>query len=149
MKAGPTEHFVVAIGASAGGLEAFTDFFDSAPENEQLSYILSQHLSPDHKSLLVDLLSKHTKMRIVEATNEQVVKGNCVYVIPPAKSMTVADGKLKLIDRDLTDKGPHTSIDTFFYSLANEYQERAIAVVLSGTGTDGSRGIHAVKECGG
>ncbi len=142
-------HYIVGIGASAGGLEAYNNFFDNAPENSRLSYILVQHLSPDYKSLLVDLLSRHTHMKIYEAENEMAILPNCIYVIPPGKNLTVGDDKLIIEEKDTADKGPNTSIDTFFYSLADQYGDRAIAIVLSGTGTDGSRGIEAIKDAEG
>lgn len=142
-------HYIVGIGASAGGLEAYNNFFDHAPENSRLSYILVQHLSPDYKSLLVDLLSRHTHMKIYEAENEMVIRPNCIYVIPPGKNLTVGNDKLIIKEKESSDKGPNTSIDTFFYSLADTYGDRAIAIVLSGTGTDGSRGIEAIKDAEG
>jgi two-component system CheB/CheR fusion protein len=142
-------HYIVGIGASAGGLEAYSDFFDHAPENSRLSYILVQHLSPDYKSLLVDLLSRHTDMKICEAENGMKILPNCIYVIPPGKNLTVGDDQLVIEEKDSSDKGPNTSIDTFFYSLADKYGDRAIAIVLSGTGTDGSRGIEAIKDAEG
>ncbi len=142
-------HYIVGIGASAGGLEAYNDFFDNAPENSRLSYILVQHLSPDYKSLLVDLLSRHTDMKIFEAENEMEILPNCIYVIPPGKNLTVGEDQLIINEKDSLDRGPNTSIDTFFYSLADKYGDRSIAIVLSGTGTDGSRGIEAIKDAEG
>lgn len=144
-----TDHYIVGIGASAGGLEAYNEFFDAAGENQRLSYILVQHLSPDYKSLLVDLLSRHTQMKIYEAENNMEIEPNCIYVIPPRKNLTVTENRLTIRDKDPSDKGPNTSIDTFFYSLANSYADKAIAIVLSGTGTDGSRGIEAIKDAEG
>lgn len=139
-------HYIVGIGASAGGLEAYNEFFDHAAENQRISYILVQHLSPDYKSLLVDLLSRHTHMKVYEAQNNMEIEPNCIYVIPPRKNLTVTGKLLTIRDKDATDKGPNTSIDTFFYSLANSFGDKAIAVILSGTGTDGSRGIEAIKD---
>lgn len=149
MKKQQKEHknlYIIGIGASAGGLEAYNEFFDNASENPSFSYILVQHLSPDYKSLLVDLLSKHTTMRVFEAENDMPIEPNCIYVIPPKKHLTVEPGKLVLTDKDDGDRGPNTAIDNFFYSLGEVYKENAIAVVLSGTGTDGSRGIQAIKD---
>lgn len=140
---------MVGIGASAGGLEAFTEFFDHAESNKRLTYILVQHLSPDYRSLLVELLAKHTSMRVQEAEHDCPVKGGTVYVIPPRKHLTISGDRLQLADKDPNDKSPNTAVDTFFYSLAHTYEDRAIAVVMSGTGTDGSRGIETVKEFGG
>jgi two-component system CheB/CheR fusion protein len=138
----------VAIGASAGGLEAIHDFFDNVPENTNLSFIIIQHLSPDYKSLLVELVSKHTHMQVLEAKDGEEVQRNCVYVIPNKKIMTISKGKLKLEDK-VIEKAPNTTIDTFLLSLAKDKKHRAVAVILSGTGTDGTRGAEAVKEAGG
>ncbi|WP_423147134.1 PAS domain S-box protein [Rubrolithibacter danxiaensis] len=143
-----SEHYIVAIGASAGGLEAIHDFFDNVPESTQLSFIIIQHLSPDYKSLLVELISKHTHMQVFEAQNNMPVQKKCVYVIPNNKLMTIRNGKLVLAEKSV-GKGPNTAIDTFLYTLAEERKGKAIAAILSGTGTDGTRGIAAIKECGG
>ncbi len=141
-------NFIVAIGASAGGLEAIHDFFDNVPENTNLTFIIIQHLSPDYKSLLVELVSKHTHMQVLEAKDGEEVQRNCVYVIPNKKIMTISKGKLKLEDK-VVEKAPNTTIDTFLLSLAKDKKHRAVAVILSGTGTDGTRGAEAVKEAGG
>lgn len=143
------EHFIVAIGASAGGLEAIHDFFDNSKETKNVSYIIIQHLSPDYKSLLVELVAKHTSMKVFEAGDNVYVEPNCIYVIPPKKLMTIANGKLQLQEKNTDDKGPNTAIDTFLYTLAEDRAETAIAVILSGTGTDGTKGIEAIKESGG
>ena len=142
------EHYVVAIGASAGGLEAIHEFFDNMPEDGNFSFIIIQHLSPDYKSLLVELVSKHTKMKVFEAQHGTELMPNCVYVIPNDKLMRVKDGRLQLSNK-LFDKSPNTAIDTFFKSLAEDQGAKAIAVILSGTGTDGSRGIEAIQQHGG
>ncbi|HEY0676732.1 MAG TPA: chemotaxis protein CheB, partial [Chitinophagaceae bacterium] len=141
-------HSVVAIGASAGGLEAIHEFFDNVPENTNVSYIVVQHLSPDYKSLLVELVSKHTHMNVFEAEQDMTLQKNCVYVIPNNKLMTVSGGKLRLMDK-VPDKAPNTAIDIFLNSLAEDKGPDAIAVILSGTGTDGTRGIEAIKNNGG
>ncbi|HYE55591.1 MAG TPA: chemotaxis protein CheB, partial [Chitinophagaceae bacterium] len=144
----PYGHCVVAIGASAGGLEAIHEFFDNIPENTNVSFVVVQHLSPDYKSLLVELVSKHTHMNVFEAEHDMPVQKNCVYVIPNNKLMTIVNGRLKLADK-IPDKSPNTAIDTFLYSLAEDKMQNAIAVILSGTGTDGTRGIEAIKAGGG
>ena len=141
-------HYIVAIGASAGGLEAIHEFFDNTPENSNVSFIVIQHLSADYKSLLVELVSKHTHMKVFEAEHDMPAHKNCVYVIPNNKLMTIQDGKLKLAAKIL-DKGPNTAIDTFLYSLAEDRGAYSIAVILSGTGSDGTRGAEAVKKAGG
>lgn len=141
-------HCIVAIGASAGGLEAIHEFFDNVPENTNVSFVVVQHLSPDYKSLLVELVSKHTHMNVFEASQDMPVEKNCVYVIPNNKLMTVRNGSLKLIDK-IPDKAPNTSIDVFLQSLAEDRGSNAIAVILSGTGTDGTKGAEAIKAAGG
>lgn len=141
-------HTVVAIGASAGGLEAIHEFFDNVPQNTNVSFVVVQHLSPDYKSLLVELVSKHTHMNVFEAEHDMPVHKNCVYVIPNNKLMTIKGGKLQLADK-ASDKAPNTAIDIFLYSLAEDKGENSIAVILSGTGTDGTRGIETIKAAGG
>lgn len=142
------KHFIAAIGASAGGLEAIHEFFDHMPESSNVSFIIIQHLSPDYKSLLVDLVSRHTNMKVFEAENEMVIQKNCIYVIPNNKVMTISRNKLILAEKKHI-KAPNTAIDTFLYTLAEEKGDKAIAIILSGTGTDGTRGIEAIKAQGG
>ena len=147
-KAVHVQHYIVAIGASAGGLEAIHEFFDNTGENTNVSFVVIQHLSPDYKSLLVELVSKHTHMKVYEAEHNMRIHVNCVYVIPNNKLMTVKNGALQLADKSF-DKGPNTAIDTFFYSLAQDQGPYSVAVILSGTGSDGTRGAEAVKKAGG
>ena len=131
-----SEHFIIAIGASAGGLEAIHEFFDNMPSNGNLSFIIIQHLSPDYKSLLVELVSKHTNMKVYEADHNALVKGNCVYVIPNNKLLTIKSGRLQLEDK-IQEKAPNTAVDILLRSLAKDQGSKAIAIILSGTGTDG------------
>jgi two-component system CheB/CheR fusion protein len=142
-------HYIIAIGASAGGLEAIHDFFDNVTESSHLSFVIIQHLSPDYKSLLVELVAKHTYMKVQEASDGVVLDKGCIYVIPPKKIMTITDGKLQLTDKKAMDKGPNTAIDVFLLSLAKDKGSAAVAVILSGTGTDGSKGIEAINRAGG
>ncbi len=142
------EHYVIAIGASAGGLESIHEFFDNMPQGGNLSFVIIQHLSPDHKSLLVELIARHTHMKVFEAENGMTIHSQCVYVIPNNKIMTVSNGKLALREKP-EEKGPNTAIDIFLHALAKDRKSASIAVILSGTGTDGSRGIASVKEHGG
>jgi two-component system CheB/CheR fusion protein len=137
--------YVVGIGASAGGLEAIHELFDNMPDDTNFSFVIVQHLSPDYKSLMVELLSKHTNMQVYEATDKLALQPNSVYVIPTKKRMTLQNGALRLTEKANADI-PNTAIDTFFTSLAEEKGTHAIAIVLSGTGTDGSRGIVKIKE---
>ncbi len=139
---------VVALGASAGGLEALEKFFDNVPSDSGLAFVVVQHLSPDFKSLMNELLARHTKLNIHRVEDGMVIEPNAIYLIPPKKEMIVADGKLLLTDKD-PSQGLSLPIDTFMRSLAQDYADRAIGVILSGTGSDGSRGIKAIHEAGG
>lgn len=143
-----SDHFIIAIGASAGGLEAIHEFFDNMPSNGHLSFVIIQHLSPDYKSLLVELVAKHTNMKVLEAQHQVTVEKNCVYVIPNDKLLTIKEGSLQLTEKHF-EKAPNTAIDTFLKSLAEDQGARAIAVILSGTGTDGTKGIAAIHNSGG
>lgn len=148
LKPMPNDRYIVAIGASAGGLEAIHEFFDNMPGSNSFSYVVIQHLSPDYKSLLVELVSKHTHMKVFEAGNDMMIQQDCIYIIPNNKTMTVRHGKLRLADKSIV-KAPNTAIDIFLQSLAQDKKDKAIAVILSGTGTDGTKGIEAIKESGG
>ena len=145
---GIKEQYVVAIGASAGGLEAIQEFFDNMPSRGNLSFVVLQHLSPDFKSLLVELLARHTNMKVVEAENDIQLKKDFVYVIPNNKVMTLKNGRIKLEHKPV-DKLPNTVIDKFLISLAEDKSRHAIAVILSGTGSDGTKGVEAIKQAGG
>ena len=138
---------IIGIGASAGGLEALQQFFQNMPANSGLSFVVVQHLSPDYKSLMADILGKHTQMRDLQAENEMQIRPNTVYLIPPKNNMTLRDGRLFLTE--FVHGMLNHPIDIFFTSLAEEQKERAIAVILSGTGSDGTSGIKIVKEHGG
>jgi two-component system CheB/CheR fusion protein len=147
------EFHSVGIGASAGGLEAIEDFFSHMPENSGLAFIVIQHLSPDYKSLMVELLSKKTKIPVHRCTDGMQVKPNNIYMIPPRKNLSIFHGRLVLKEKD-TVRGMNLPIDIFLKSLADDQADRAIAVILSGTGSDGTssdgtRGVRAVKEQGG
>ena len=138
---------IVGIGASAGGLEALQQFFQHMPGNSGLSFVVIQHLSPDYRSLMADILGKHTEMTVLQAENGMEIHPDTVYLIPPKKKMTLKDKRLVL--SDLVQGMINHPIDVFFTSLAKEQGERSIAVVMSGTGSDGTSGIKAVKEKGG
>ena len=138
---------IIGLGASAGGLEALQQFFDHMPNHSGLSFVVVQHLSPDYKSLMADILGKHTEMTVLQAENGMAVEADTVYLIPPKKYMTVREGKLVLYD--YAPGALNHPIDVFFASLAEEKREHSIVVVLSGTGSDGTNGVKAVKEYGG
>lgn len=143
-----TPDYYVAVGASAGGLEAIDEFFTSMPVDSGIGFIVIQHLSPDYKSLMVELLSKKTAMPVFRAENGMPVLPNHVYLIPPKKNLSIFHGKLLLSEQDHS-KGINLPIDVFLSSLAEDQSEKAIAVILSGTGSDGMRGVRMVKENGG
>jgi two-component system CheB/CheR fusion protein len=142
----PTHY--VGIGASAGGLEAIESFFKRMPPKSGLAFIVIQHLSPDYKSLMVELLSKKTEMPVLRAEDSMAVEPDHVYLIPPKKNLTIFHGRLILKEQD-SSSGINLPIDIFLRSLAEDQAERAIAIILSGTGSDGARGVRAVKEFNG
>src|ERR1700694_1728897 len=139
---------VVAIGASAGGLEAVTQLLQNLPPDTGMAFIYIQHLSPDHKSILTSLLSKLTLMKVQEVSNKMLIKPDNFYVIPPDKEMAVIDGHIKLTPRT-KDRVVNLPIDAFFRSLAEKHKEGAIGIILSGSANDGTRGLSAIKEAGG
>ena len=134
---------IVGVGASAGGLEAFTRLIRHLPAITGMAFVLVQHLDPEHESKLPELLAKTSKMPVLEVANNTRVKQDHIYVIPPNRSMTIKDGVLKLLPRKQAS-GPR-SIDHFFESLANDLRNQAIGVILSGTATDGTLGLQAIK----
>ena len=139
---------VVAIGASAGGLEAITQLLENLSPATGMAYIYVQHLSPDHKSLLTSILSKVTEMVVQEIDDMEKMEPNNVYVIPADKEIEVMDSHIKLISRS-KDKTTNLSIDVLFSSLADTHKENVIGVVLSGSASDGTRGLKEIKEAGG
>jgi len=139
---------VVAVGASAGGLEAFSQLLRAIPNNTGMAFVFIQHLDPKHHSMLSELLAKAANMPVLEATNGTAVKPNHVYVIPPNVNMGIAEHRLRLTPR-ASPPGLHTPIDFFMRSLAEERSGRSIGIVLSGTASDGTRGLTAIKAEGG
>ena len=134
---------VAGIGASAGGLNALKEFFAVMPAESGVGFVLIPHLDPKHESLMVELLARCTKMPVVEAKAGMAVEADRVYIIPPNKYMTISDGILHLTGP--VERGdPFTSIDLFLRSLASDKQEKAICIILSGTGSHGSLGLKAV-----
>lgn len=143
-----TDHYIVCIGASAGGMEAIHDLFDHLPQDTGFSFIVIQHLSSDHKSLMAELLSKHTNMKVVEARDQTPVEPDSVYVIPNNRNITIRNRTLLLSGKE-QGRSPNMAIDIFLHSLATDIGDKAIAIVLSGTGTDGTKGISEIKKAGG
>ena len=141
---------IVGIGASAGGLAAFEAFFSTMPADSDpgMAFVLVQHLARDHKSILSELIRRYTRMEVFEVEDGMVIKPNCAYIIPPNRDMALVNGALQLLEPTLA-RGIRLPIDFFFRSLAQDQHERAICIVLSGTGSDGALGVRAVKGEGG
>lgn len=139
---------IVAIGASAGGLEAATKLIATLPVDMGIGYILVQHLDPDHDSMMVELLGAHTAMTVEQAVNNTTVAANHIYIIPPGSYLAVAAGKLCLFKPN-APHGARLPFDFLLHSLAKDCPERAVGVILSGTGADGSLGLNALHDAGG
>ena len=140
--------FVVAIGASAGGLAACTKLVESFPNRTGMAFVLVQHLDPTHESLMVDLLATHTALKVVQAEENMLLEIEHLYVIPPGSYLAIADNRLTL-SKPEARHGTRLPFDFFLNSLAVAAGRRAVAVVLSGTGSDGSLGLAAIKRSGG
>jgi two-component system, chemotaxis family, CheB/CheR fusion protein len=141
------EIFVVGIGASAGGLEAIGELIRYIPV-EGMAYIVVQHLAPDHESLLTQLLARSSRMQVVTAADGMTLEPNHVYVIPPNADLAVMRGVIRVMAPSMA-RGPHLPVDYLFRSLAEDQGHSAIGIVLSGTGTDGTLGLKAIKAAGG
>lgn len=141
--------FVVGVGASAGGLQALQSFFGAIKEPPHAAFVVVQHLSPDFKSFMVELLTKHTRMPVQRAEQNLAVQPGHIYLIPPSTTLTIDRGRLHLKRADPHRGTLHLPIDQFFFSLAKDQQHRAVAIVLSGTGSDGTAGVRAIKDAGG
>ncbi|MBE3117646.1 MAG: PAS domain-containing protein [Candidatus Atribacteria bacterium] len=138
---------IVGIGASAGGLAAFEAFFSGMPTDTDpgMAFVLVQHLAPDHKSILTDLIRRYTRMQVFEVEDGMKVQPNCIYIIPPNRDMALLNGTLQLMEPSVP-RGQRLPIDFFFRSLAQDQHEGAIGIVLSGTGSDGTQGVRAIKS---
>ena len=136
---------IVGIGASAGGLEALEDFFKNMAENNGMAFVVIQHLDPNHIGIMPELLQRTTTMKVIQASDRLKVKPNCVYIIPPNKSMSILNGSLHLF-AIVESHGLRLPIDIFFRSLADDMKEKSIGIILSGMGSDGSLGLKAIKE---
>ena len=139
---------VCGIGASAGGLEALKKLFSLLKPNEDVAFLVAQHLSPDHHSHLVQILATTSKMAVSEARNGETMVGGKIYIAPPNADIGVHESEIVLSDPE-SGPGPKPSANKLFTSIAQQYQDRSVAVILSGTGTDGALGIRAVRLAGG
>lgn len=147
-KDGAVAFAVVGLGASAGGLEALARFLDATPYDSGLAFVVIHHADPHHESSIAELLSTHTAIPVTFALDGEPIEPNHVYVIPPNSFLTLDDGVLRLTPPD-AGHGVRLPIDVFLCSLADAQRERAIAIILSGAGSDGALGVKAVKESGG
>ncbi len=138
---------VVAVGASAGGLDAFIELLEGIPAQTGLAFVFVQHLNPRQESMLADILAKSAAIPVQQVTDGMRIERDRVYVIPPDREMTIADGILHLEPRTVTV--PHRPLDTFFQSLAADQEGRAIGVILSGNDADGSTGLQSIRDAGG
>ncbi|MBA4320412.1 MAG: chemotaxis protein CheB, partial [Flavobacterium sp.] len=136
---------IVGIGTSAGGLETLEQFFTKMPVNTGMAFVIVQHLDPNHVGMMPELLQRMTKMTVTQVTDCLKVKPNCVYIIPPNKSMSILNGTLHLF-APIETHGIRLPIDIFLRSLADDKQEKSIGIILSGMGSDGSLGLKAIKE---
>ncbi len=139
---------IVGIGASAGGLEALEIFFTHMPPDKNIAFVIIQHLSPKHKSIMGELLSKCTQMEVLDLEDGMKIEPNRIYLNPPDKNVVIINGTLQLMDPVRTG-GINLPIDCFFRSMSEDLGEKAICVILSGTATDGTLGLRAVKGEGG
>jgi len=139
---------VVGIGASAGGLEAYKHVLPGLPANANMAFVIVQHMDPKHRSMMASLLDRHTNMNVLEFVDGQLLEANNVYITPPARDVKIVGNLLKL-SKPSSAIGPKPSIDLFFTSLAESKADRAVGIVLSGTGSDGAHGIRAIKAGGG
>ena len=144
----PHDFYVIGIGASAGGLEALEQFFTSMSPISNMAFVVIQHLSPDFKSLMPEILSRHTKMKVYQIENGMKILPGCVYLNPPKFIVKISQGQFFLNQQDSL-KRVNLTINSFLESLAENMREKSIAIILSGTGSDGTLGIRAIKEAGG
>jgi two-component system CheB/CheR fusion protein len=142
------DFFIAGIGASAGGHDALKQFFDNLPPNPGVAFCVITHLIRDHKSILDKIISRHTDLKVVRMKGADVVKPNHIYVMPENAKAYIKNGSVYLRERTATEVINKT-VDEFLYSLAEDQKERAIAIIFSGMGDDGSRGVDVIHEFGG
>ncbi|MDA8197460.1 MAG: EAL domain-containing protein [Actinomycetota bacterium] len=140
--------YVVAIGSSAGGLEALSQLLSGIERNSKLAIVILQHLSPSYKSMMAEILSRETALPVVEATSGDQIAAGRILIIPPNNNATILNGKV-ILTQGSNQTSPKPSINSFFVALADEYSDRAIGIVLSGTGNDGTAGLRAISDAGG
>lgn len=136
--------YIVGMGGSAGGLEAFQQFFSRLPQNSGLAFVVVSHLEPSHKGMMPQLLARHTRMKVVEAQDGMQAEPNCVYVIPSNADLSIFKGAFQILD-PVAPRGLRLPIDFFFRNMASDFKEKAIGIVFSGMGSDGTQGLRAIK----
>jgi two-component system CheB/CheR fusion protein len=141
-----SDRYIAAIGGSAGVLGPLKIFFDHT-QHDQISYVILRHLSPTYQSLLKEILSRHTKLEIIEVDAGMPLEKDKVYLLPSDKYMIICNDTFHLVDRNIN--GANRAVDVFLKSMASEHGAKSIAIILSGAGMDGTRGIQYVKEAGG
>lgn len=142
------EFWVIGVGASAGGLEALSAFFKHLPEKPQAAFVVAQHLAPHARSMMVELLARQTNMPVLPVKDRVKLKPGMIFIVPPNFDVKVTEGELRLLKAG-EETRPKPSVDLLFSSLANSHGRRAVGIILSGTGSDGSDGIRSIKEAGG
>lgn len=139
---------IVGVGASAGGLEALKQFFKSVPKDAPIAFIVVQHLDPNHKSMMADILSRHAPLSFCQAKDKQTIEAGCAYMIPPNAFIEVIDNTIQIIAPQ-QQLGSRLSIDHLFRSMAEQYKSKAVGIIFSGSGSDGTAGLRALKAAGG
>lgn len=140
---------IIGIGSSAGGLEALRELVSTVPSNMPVAYVIVQHMSPNHKSLMAELVGRQTSLKVETITDGTMPQANIIYITPPKTDVIFDEGKLWLVKPSLKVSTPKPSVDRFLLSLAEKHGEKSVAVILSGTGTDGAYGVRAIREAGG
>jgi two-component system CheB/CheR fusion protein len=144
----PKEFLIVGIGASAGGIQALQEFFGQVPENSNMAYVVILHLSPDHDSQLAHVLQQQTPIPVLQVTEKVFIEPDHIYVVPPDRHLTIEDDCIAVLP-NLHMEERRAPVDIFFRTLADQHGPRAISVILSGTGANGSMGLKRIKERGG
>jgi two-component system, chemotaxis family, CheB/CheR fusion protein len=145
----PENHITACIGASADGIKAMEEFFSNLPEQDGLTFVVIQHLSPDHKSVLGDILQRKTALKVIDIKDGAIPMPGHVYVLPAGYDVTISGNMFHLKEYSKNQKGLHLPVDIFLRSLAADRKDTIAAILLSGTGSDGSLGIREIKDAGG
>ncbi|MFK7764956.1 MAG: chemotaxis protein CheB [Roseobacter sp.] len=140
---------IIGLGSSAGGLEAIRELVATLPANLKVAYVVVQHMSPHHKSLMTELVARQTSLKVKDVQDATVPEPNVIYITPPNTDIIYDEGKLLLVEPSTEVASPKPSVDRFLLSLADKHGEQSMAIILSGTGTDGAYGVQAIREAGG